>query len=278
MKKITSLLALALAGLLVSSAPAQYLGSNDFSTDNIGSLSQYSITTNVGTYTVEQGRLEYSASLTASSRVLTMNGGVNAAYTNDWTASLSLTNLAAPTSGYNLIGMQVFSSNAEYGFFNIALYRTATGTSGVLFEKGKTTDGTVNTYSFTSYISAQSDFSDVLVRMSNNSTTKDVTLGYSLDGGATYIDTMTFNPTGGSGTSAGNWYAAPTDGYSFRILGRNTVDTIAGDLMFADNFSVVAGQTAMSAIPEPSTYAAFAGLGALGLAFWHRRRKATAVA
>ncbi len=39
---------------------------------------------------------------------------------------------------------------------------------------------------------------------------------------------------------------------------------------YADNFSV-------SAIPEPSTYAAFAGLGALGLAFWRRRQVRTAV-
>jgi len=278
MKKITSLIALAFAGLLVSSAPAQYLGSNDFSTNNIGGLSQYSLTANAGTFTVEEGRLEYSAGLTASSRVLTMNGGINSAYTEDWTASLTLTNLATPTSGFNLIGMQVFSSNAEYGFFNVGLYRNVNGTAGVLFEKGKTTDGTVNTYTFTSYIATESDFSDVLVRMSNNSTTKDVTLGYSLDGGATYIDTMTFNPTGGSGTSAGNWFAAPTDGYSFRILGRNSVDTIAGDLMFADNFSVVPRQTAMAPIPAPSTYAALAGLGALGLAFWHRRRKAAGAA
>ena len=75
--------------------------------------------------------------------------------------------------------------------------------------------------------------------------------------------------------SAGNWFAEPTGGYSFRILARNSVDApISGDSMFADNFSVVAGATAMSAVPEPSTYAAIAGLGALGLAFWHRRRKA----
>jgi hypothetical protein len=272
--KLRSLLALLSIGSLVTTASAQYLGSNDFSSST-GGVGQYSITANAGTFTVEQGRLEYSAGLTASTRVLNMNGAANTAYTEDWTASLTLTNLAAPASGYNLVSMQVFSANAEYGFFNIGLYRTATGTSGVLFEKGRTTDGTVNTYAFTSYIAAESDFSDVLVRMSHNSTTKDITLGYSLDAGATYLDAVTFNPNlTGSAVSAGNWYGTPTDGYSFRILGRNSVDTIAGDLMYADDFSVVAGAAAISAIPEPSTYAALAGLGALGLALWRRRAKA----
>ena len=271
------LLTLVASLALASVGSAQYLGSNDFSSNNIGGLGQYSITTNAGAFTVEQDRLEYSASLTASSRVLNMNASANSAYTEDWTASLTLSNLAAPTSGFNLISMQVFSANADYGFFNIGLYRTATGTSGVLFEKGNTTNGNAATYTFTSYIAAQSDFSDVLVRMSHNSSTKDITLGYSLDGGSTYQTTATFNPNlTGSSQGAGNWFAAPTDGYSFRILGRNSVDTIAGDLMFADNFSVVAGATAMSAIPEPSTYAALAGLGALGLALWRRRQAKSA--
>lgn len=207
-----------------------------------------------------------------------MNNGINTAYNEDWTASLTLTNLATPTSGFNLISMQVFSANAEFGFFNVGLIRNASGSSGILFEKGKTTDGTVNTYSFTSYVAPETDFTDVLVRMSHNSTTKDITLGYSLDAGATYLDAITFNPiVTGAGVNAGNWFGAPTDGYSFRILGRNSVDTIAGDLMYADDFSVISGATAISAIPEPSTYAAFAGLGALGLAFW-RRRQARAAA
>jgi hypothetical protein len=80
------------------------------------------------------------------------------------------------------------------------------------------------------------------------------------------------NPT--SAADGGSWYAAPTNGYSFRILGLNTVDTIPAATMYADNFSVTSGATAMVAVPEPSTYAACAGAAALGLAFWHRRRQA----
>ncbi len=271
--KLRHLLIVATALALSSVASAQYLGSNDFSTNNIGGLNQYAITTNSGTFSVEDGRLEYSASLGESTRVLRMNDGANTAYNEDWTASLTLSNLAVPASGFNLIGLQVFSSAAEYGFFNVALYRTSGGTTGVLFEKGRTTDGSINTYTFNSYFTAESDMSDVLVRMSHDSATKDFRLGYSLDGGATYEMAATFNPNLNDGSQgAGNWYAAPTNGYSFRILGSNTADPVGGDVMFADNFSVIAGETAMSAIPEPSTYAALAGLGALGLAIWRRRQ------
>jgi PEP-CTERM motif len=275
--KLRHLLTLLATGSLLSVASAQYLGSNDFSSGT-GGGSQYSLPGNVGTFTVEQGRLEYSAASTNSSRVLPMNGGINTAYTEDWTASLTLSNLTGlPTSGFNLITMQVFSSNAEYGFFNIGLYRSSNGNLGVLYEKGTNSNNTIGGYlAPTSYLWSQSDLSDVLVRMSHNATTKDITLGYSLDGGTTYQSTFYFNPTGGSGANAGNWFAAPTDGYSFRILGRSSVDTIAGDLMFADNFSVIAGATAMTAIPEPSTYAVLAGLGALGLVIWRRRQTKTA--
>jgi hypothetical protein len=282
MQKLRSPLALAsLLAFAAATAPAQtnttpsHLGTNTF--DDASAISgrfQYSISTNAGSYAVSQGRLEYSATSAASSRVLTLNGAANSGYTTDWTASLTLTNLAVPVSGYNLISMQVFSANAEYGFFNIGLHRSSTGTSGILLEKGRTSDGTLNTYAYTSgfFENSGSDFSDVLVRMSHDASTKNLTFAYSLDNGATYQATYVMNPT--STADGGSWFAAPTDGYSFRVLARNTVDTIPAATMYADNFSVTSGATAMVAVPEPSTYAACAGAAALGLAFWHRRRQA----
>jgi hypothetical protein len=46
--------------------------------------------------------------------------------------------------------------------------------------------------------------------------------------------------------------------------------TVSGDMLDIDGFTL----SRVSAIPEPSTYAIFAGLGALGLATWRRRRQA----
>ena len=71
--------------------------------------------------------------------------------------------LTTPVSGYSLIGLQLFSSTADYGFFNVGLYRSSSGTVGVLFEKARTTDGTANTYTLASYISSQADLTDVTV-------------------------------------------------------------------------------------------------------------------
>lgn len=284
MKKSTLLLALALtAGFVSIPAAAQYLGSNDFSADNIGGLGQYSFTTNPGTLTVANGRLEYSASLADTTRALVMNASTNSAYTENWTASLTVNSLAVPTNGYTWIGLQVYAANADYGFFGIGAYRSSSGQQGILFEKAYYDTG-IPDYTFVSYIAPETDFSNVLLRMSNDATTKDVTLGYSLDGGTTYQDATFFNPnqTYSSGTyasnmSAGAWTGEPTNGYSFRILGRYSgTDVLDGTTLFADDFSVVSGSTAISAVPEPSTYAAFAGLGALGLAVWRRRTRLVA--
>jgi hypothetical protein len=273
---LASLLVLAAATVSAqTNTTPSHLTSNTF--DNAASISglgQYSITTNLGSFAVDQSRLEYSAASAASSRVLTLNGAANSGYTSDWTASLTLTNLAVPVAGYNLISMQIFSANADSGFFNIGLYRASNGSAGVLYEKARTTNGSAATYNFTSYLfsNSGSDFSDVLVRISHDASTKDLTFAYSLDNGSNYQATTVMNPT--STENGGSWFAAPTDGYSFRVLARNTVDTIPAATMFADNFSVTAGATTMVAVPEPSTYAAIAGAAALGLAFWHRRRQA----
>lgn len=58
---------------------------------------------------------------------------------------------------------------------------------------------------------------------------------------------------------------AVDNGFNFGVFANSDSTTaISAGSIYADNFSVLA-------VPEPSNYAAFAGLGALGLAFWRRR-------
>lgn len=263
MKNSTLSLALAFAGLLVSSASAQvYVGTDNFDDNSISGNwdFQYSVGAGTGTLTEINNRLEYTSSGANQSRAIVWNNATNGSYTENWTASLTISNLSTPVSGYNMIGLQVFAANnLDLGYFGVFAYKNAS-VSNVLFE----------TASAPGYIPsdfgpdpAETDLTDVFVQMSHNASTHDITLSYSQDGGATFLESQVFNP----GTA---WAGSPTDGFSFRILGFSTSPGVSGGELYADNFSV-------SAIPEPSTYAAFAGLGALGLACWRRRLARLAV-
>jgi hypothetical protein len=275
MQKLRSPLALAsLLAFAAATAPGQtpfQLGTNTFDDASaISLLSSYPLPGSTqGNFNVSAGRLEYSTPSTSGnySSVLVMNSGTNTAYTTDWTASLTLSNTTLPSSGYTLMSLQVFDASANSGFFNVGLLRDTT-TSSVRVESaiapGFSVTGIPNT--------TESQNTDVLFRLSHDATTKDITFGYSLDNGLTYKLTYVFNPS--SSALDGAWPTIPTNGYSFRILARNTAGTVDAGTMYADNFSVTSGTTAMAAIPEPSTYAACAGAAALGLAFWHRRRQA----
>jgi hypothetical protein len=259
MKKSTLLLALAVTGLLVSSASAQvYVGSDNFNDNTIGADWDFQNSapgTTAGTWTETNSRLEYTSSGAPQSRAIVWNNATNTSYNDNWVASVTVTNLAATTSGYNLIGLQLFpANNLSLGYFGLFAYRNSTGTN-ILFEKASAPG-----FAPVDFVPTipETDLTNVFLQISHNATTHDITLAYSQDNGATFIDSAVFNP----GTA---WSGAPTDGFSFRLLGFSSGDVVAGGTMYADNFSV-------SAIPEPSTYAAFAGLGALGLAVWRRRQ------
>jgi len=250
--------ALALAALSARAQPYPYAGSDDF---NDGTISAswsgfYTLSgTTAGLYTEPNGYMQFTAGTGNKSGVLRWNNSVNNAYNEDWTAQLTLTNLTTPASGYSLIGLQVFAANnLDVGLFGAYAYSHATNGQNLLVEKGY---GPI--FTLTSYVEspAVTDLSDLTVRFTHSAATHDITIAYSNDG-ATFYDSITFNP----GT---DWSGAPTAGYSFRVMALSTAEAIGAGQMYVDNFSV-------SAIPEPSTYAAFAGLGALGLALWRRRR------
>jgi hypothetical protein len=84
----------------------------------------------------------------------------------------------------------------------------------------------------------------------------------------TYADPGLFGTTAVSFTQAQLAGMSNQANVWFRVAALD-VSTGSGnrDSFAIDNFS-------LTAVPEPSTYAAIAGVLALGLAFWHRRRKA----
>lgn len=107
---------------------------------------------------------------------------------------------------------------------------------------------------------ATNDTSDVYLRLSWNSSSGVMTSSYSFDN-STYYTASTLDLPATFGT-LGN-------GFSLVLYGAsNSAPISSGDMTF-DNFSVV------SAVPEPSTYAMLAGLGALGLVLWRRRAMKT---
>jgi hypothetical protein len=119
------------------------------------------------------------------------------------------------------------------------------------------------------------DGTDVLLKLDYNASTSAFTSAFSFDAGATYYTFGSWTGTGHfGGPATGNtsaWATAPTTGFGLEIYGAlygdgvSTGPTFLSGQAYADNLSV-------SAVPEPSTYAAIAGLGALGLAFWRRRQ------
>lgn len=256
--------------------PAQtFYGADNFDDNSLGaewSDGTYALSGNAGTWTKTNGRLEYTGSGTDSSSVLVWSNYANPSFNENWTASLSVASLATVSAGYSVAGIQVFSANADYGFVSLLAYNSAVNGRNVLFEKGHSTDGTGATYTWIDYIpdTPVTDLSNLLLSISFDASTKNLTLQASADGGVTPGERVIFNPLTGVSSSwadevtAGDWYGVPSDGFSVRIIARSTVESISAGQIYVDNFSV-------SAVPEPASWAAIAGLAFLGLATTRRR-------
>ena len=89
--------------------------------------------------------------------------------------------------------------------------------------------------------------------------TGDTALTYLTSGDVITLSAGYLSYTGSPNTSAGYLGSLPANGYynTFITDGSNT---------YASNLG------SGSAVPEPSTYAMFAGMGVLGFAVWRRRR------
>jgi len=111
---------------------------------------------------------------------------------------------------------------------------------------------------------------DVLLRASYDAASFTLTGEASFDNGATWlVNTQTSLDVRASNTGWGL-----SDGFSgpaFVIMLNASSDNleVSGLDMYFDNFS----HTGLTPVPEPSTYAALAGLASLGLALWRKRQK-----
>ncbi len=250
------------ASLLTVSAQV-FVGSDDFSSSAATDAKwayafRFSGTNGLLDYSA--GRLDFSKAAGAGSYVLGWDGepstpGANpsktsASFTTSWVADVTVTNSIGTLTGGEFLsfGLEVAGTGAQYSSIMLAV-----SSSGYNFRA----EGS----GFTPVSAATADFTNVHLRLSWDAGTQVLNSSYSFDGGS-YTTLATYNPVA-------QWTAgAATGGFNFEIFGNsNMAAAISTGSVYADNFSV-------SAIPEPSTYAALAGLGALGLAFWRRRRQA----
>lgn len=286
-------LPLLFAGLLLLALPLSaqttFYGSDEF-TDNAFASGRWSAaqTLNGGLWTETNGRLEFTADATSTAitsssraqqyRVWSNSTTDNTSYTDSWTATatVSLNDAVVNANGVQVIGLEAMMAGGQSGYYGLYLLNATDG--GRIFASEGLYNGT--SYTATTLGSTHSplnpafDVTDVTLRIIYNGSTNTFTSAFSYDGGTTFLD---FTSGGGGGaitgtaaTTTADWYAAPTSGFGLRVYGALYGDgssggptAVSGD-MTLDGFAV-------SAIPEPSTCAALAGLGALGLAFWRRR-------
>jgi len=265
MKKSTALLALAIAGLLSVNATAQiFVGSDDF---NSGATTKWDYSFRVagsgtgnGSLSFTNNRLDFSKSAGAGSQFRnwdgdgTANPNVNAlSFSTSWVMTMTTTNTLGGLTGgdYATVGLQVENDNANYS----ALMLSSTSTGNYIRAEG---------IGFTAVNVSTADNTDVTLRLTWDAGAKTLAAAYSLDG-SSFTSVATFLPVSQwNNSGAGN----VNNGFNFEVFGNsNIASAISVGSVYADNFSV-------SAVPEPSTYAAFAGLGALGLACWRKRSTA----
>jgi len=242
-----------------------FVGADDF---NSGATAQWDYVYRLGGAT--QGDLAFSNNQLDFSKAATGAGNqyrlwdsdgtaspsvTSVSFTNSWVMTMTTTNTLGGLAGgeFATIGIQVFNDNNSYS----ALMLSATNTGNFVRAEG---------IGFTAVNASTADNTDVSLRLTWDAGAQILAAAYSLDG-SSFTSVATFLPV----TQWDNSTNGVANGFNFGVFGNsNTTAAISVGNVYADNFSV-------SAIPEPSTYAAFAGLGAIGLAFW-RRRQARALA
>ncbi len=176
-------------------------------------------------------------------------------FSSNWIMSLTATNtLGGLGSGeYAAVGLNLFNDASE--FWSVMLNRNENGT-----------DIRVEGTNFATDITSIATNTNVVLQLSWDATAQILDAAYSLNG-TEFSSVATFNPVTGWTNSAPE--TSVDNGFNFGVFGNaDTSNAIVAGSIYVDNFSV-------SAVPEPSTYAAIVGAAFLGFAVWHRRRSRT---
>lgn len=266
-------------------------------TDNFSSSSNwgsanYNLGSSSGTIaidTVTNQRVNFSASMGANDFLqAAMPFSYTAPTGSDWSVSLAVTNLFASSASANQsvqVGLFVsnttglsWSSTPPITHDYVKLVLAADSTNNQYIHGGLHVNGSAVTalsgQSNPKWTYGISQTSGTLV-VSYDSTNKVITTGYNFNG--TLYQFASYGINSSAGTTANSAFDSPPSFTVSLYAQANSTSGSAFNLSsgtaYLDNFTTTSSTTAMTAVPEPSTYAALAGLGALGLAFWRRQRR-----
>lgn len=260
----------ALASLLTASVSAQsFFGSDDFNAPGPGFST--SLWSPFGSYTQQtNGRAQLininGAYNVDGGLIWTNNGSLDVGqHTYDWTVSVSATLDYDGFNGFPSLGLFAQPQGGRY--FGIMLRGGQPNGSTQVFSShtgtiiGAHIDGSFGTVGLATTSTA--DVTEVLLRLSWDSSADTLTSDYSLDGGATYATSVSLTV---DGSTLG---LTPNNGFSLMLYAQSGGVEHQANTMYFDNFTVASDS---SAIPEPSAFSALAGAAALGLALRRRQR------
>lgn len=251
--------------LLVSSSPVlaqTFSGTDDFADGNTAKwdddIIRFSTATADGNLSFANGWLEYTKAATVGGTVtnqyLQWNSGNGTnpdpfSYTTSWVMTVDVTNLVV---GGNLTSIGIQASNYNNnGYASIYLAQWNSVSSTDVYVRGTGTGmAGVNSATF-------ADNTAITLRLAWDAPNQIMSSSYAIDG-STFTSVNTYPISA--------WPTAPTDGFLLGIWAQSSIAAeITSGQLYADNFAV-------SAVPEPSTYAAIAGALMLGFAAWRRRK------
>jgi len=194
--------------------------------------------------------------------------GLNGAdpWSSSWVAQVETTaQTSAIGAGYINAGLVCYSLTSALennSLFSLYLAGSAASSNVVLQIDNRLSGGTYDT---TLTSAATSDTTDVTLRFSYDGASHLLSPSYSFNG-TSFISLGSYDLAGAFGGTDVPPYGG---GFGLQLYGgaADGAPQVTSGMIAFDNFSV-------TSVPEPSTYAALAGLAALGVALWRRQRRA----